>query len=337
MDRKRFQDILESVKIPEGTSTDVLQRLVLPINKALLQLVPERLFKYRSCCNHHISAFEKDEVWMSTSDLFNDPFDTLIQFDEKDLRSACDAMSNPEIAKAMVQYFVNGGQITPLINHILDENQMTSMRQIAADILENGMIKPIATEQMNILKIMMEFYIALLPQVVQRFSTAVCFSEQVDSILMWSHYANNHEGFALGYDLRPYLLPNTDNLGLYPVVYSEKRYDASEFLYWILCNLMKIPAHNHDIMSSIKLLLYKSQDWAYEQEWRLINSAQKDLFTGRSEPVTIIPNSIYYGCRIPQDKYLKLHDIAVKKGLEEYSVVVDNAAGEYRMRVREHQ
>lgn len=69
-----------------------------------MQMAPERLFKYRSCCDNHISAFEKDEVWMSTSDLFNDPFDTLIQFDEKELRSACDAMSNPEIVYAMTQY-----------------------------------------------------------------------------------------------------------------------------------------------------------------------------------------------------------------------------------------
>lgn len=335
MERKVFQDILESVKIPEGTSAEDLQRLVLPLNKALVQMAPDRLFKYRSCCGNHISAFEKDEVWMSTSDLFNDPFDTLIQFDEKELRAACDVMSNPEIVKAMTQYFAEGGQIAPQINHLVDQNELASMRHMAADALEKSMIKPIAAEQMNVLKLMMEFYIALLPQVVQRFSTAVCFSERVDSILMWSHYADNHKGFALGYDLRPYLLPNSDNLGLFPVVYSEKRYDAREFLYWLLCSLLKIPAHNQDIMSSIKLLLYKSPDWAYEQEWRLIKSVQKDLFNGRAEPVIIRPNSIYYGCRIPQDKYSELHEIALEKGLTEHFMVVDNAADEYKMRVRD--
>lgn len=332
MDRKEFQDILESIKIPEGTLAEDLQRLVSPLKKALLQMAPERLFKYRSCCDNHISAFEKDEVWMSTSDLFNDPFDTLIQFDEKELRSACDAMSNSEIVYAMTQYFAEGGQIAPQINHLVDKNEMASMRQLATDALEKGMIKPIAAEQMNVLKLMMEFYIVLLPQVVQRFSTVVCFSERVDSILMWSHYADNHKGFALGYDLRPYLQLNSDNLGLFPVVYSEKRYDASEFLYWLLCGLLKLPAHNQDIMSSIKLLLYKSLDWSYEQEWRLINSVQKDLFTGRTEPVIIKPNSIYYGCRIPHDKYTRLHEIAVGKGLEEHYMIVDNAISSYTMR-----
>ena len=256
----------------------------------------------------------------------------ILQFDEKVLRSACDALSNPEIVQAMTQYFAEGGQIAPQINHIVDKNEMANMRQMAADALAKGMIKPISTEQMNNLRIMMEFYIGLLPKVVQRLSTVVCFSERVDSILMWSHYADNHKGFALGYDLRPCLLPNSDNLGLFPVMYSEKRYDASELLYWFLCSLMKIPAHNQDMMSSIKLLLYKSSDWAYEQEWRLINSTPKDLFNGRAEPVMIRPNSIYYGCRIPHDKYTRLHEIAVEKGLEEHYMIVDNAISSYTMK-----
>lgn len=331
MDRKEFQDILESIKIPEGTLAEDLQRLVSPLNKALLQMAPERLFKYRSCCDNHISAFEKDEVWMSTSDLFNDPFDTLIQFDEKELRSACDAMSNPEIVYAMTKYFAEGGQIAPQINHLVDKNELASMRQLATDALAKGMIKPIAAEQMNVLKLMMEFYIALFPQVVQRFSTVVCFSERVDSILMWSHYADNHKGFALGYDLRPYLQLNSDNLGLFPVVYSEKRYDASEFLYWLLCGLLKIPAHNQDIMSSIKLLLYKSLDWSYEQEWRLIKTNNKDFFKEKAEPIICRPNSIYYGCRISDSNRERLHRIAISKGIEEHVMSVNNAADIYRV------
>lgn len=105
------------------------------------------------------------------------------------------------------------------------------------------------------------------------------------------------------------------------------------FVSLVVRTLLKIPAHNQDIMSSIKLLLYKSLDWSYEQEWRLINSVQKDLFTGRTEPVIIKPNSIYYGSRIPHDKYTRLHEIAVEKGLEEHYMIVDNAISSYTMRV----
>lgn len=49
----------------------------------------------------------------------------------------------------------------------------------------------------------------------------------------------------------------------------------------------------------------------------------------------VLSGDIYYGCRIPQDKYSELHEIALEKGLAEHFMVVENAADEYRMRVRD--
>lgn len=183
------------------------------------------------------------------------------------------------------------------------------------------------------LLIQREAYLNLLPKIAQRFSSVVCLSEKIDSILMWSHYSYNHTGFALGYDLRPLLLPNDKNLGLYPVIYSEKRYNAEEFMLYLFGSLMQAPVHNVDLMSSIKLLLYKSLDWQYEQEWRVIKSDASNLFVGHSEPICLKPNSIYYGCRISQDDYQKLHEIALQKGIEEYFMTLDNALDEYKMSV----
>lgn len=125
-------------------------------------------------------------------------------------------------------------------------------------------------------------------------------SEIIDSILMWSHYSYNHTGFALGYDLRSLLLPNDKNLGLFPVIYSDKRYNAEEFLLYLSGFLMHAPVHTADKMSSIKLK----------------------------------PNSIYYGCHIAQEKYNKLHEISRRKGIEEHVMTLDNASDEYRMRVQ---
>lgn len=66
----------------------------------------------------------------------------------------------------------------------------------------------------------------------------------------------------------------------------------------------------------------------------MINSTPKDLFNGRAEPVMIRTNSIYYGYRIPQEKYLKLHKIAVEKGLKEHFMIVNNAADDYKIQAR---
>ena len=150
---------------------------------------------------------------------------------------------------------------------------------------------------------------------------------------MWSHYSYNHTGFALGYDLRPLLLPNERNVGIYPVVYSDKRYNAEEFLLYLFGSLMQLPIKEADKMSSIKLLLYKSLEWQYEQEWRVIKNNTSNLFNGYSEPMTFTPNSIYYGCHISQDNYQRLHEIALSKNLEEHYMKLDNASDEYIMKV----
>lgn len=334
MDRVKYQEILESIKIPEGMSQEEMLVFMKPLNIALLQLIPERLYKYRSCCDNHISAFEKDEVWLSTSDLFNDPFDTLIQYDEVKIRSAFDAVLQPGIPEAMMRYMADGGKIAEPVDHLMNSIDIEDMRVKAAEILSQGKVFAPTEEQMVSLLIQREAYLNLLPKIAQRFSSVVCFSEKIDSVLMWSHYAYNHTGFALGYDLRPLLFPNDNSLGLYPVIYSDKRYNAEEFLLYLFGSLMQAPVHNADLMSSIKLLSYKSLDWQYEQEWRVIKCDASNLFVGHSEPICLKPNSIYYGCRISQDDYQKLHEIALQKGIEEYFMTLDNASDEYRMRVR---
>ena len=333
MDRIKFQKILESLKISDGMTQEKILNVLKPLNIAILEMLPKRLYKYRSCKEEHISAFEKDELWLSTSDLFNDPFDTLIQYDEDKIRSAFDCILLPDIFNAMLSHIAAGGKIAEPLNHLVDPAEIEKMRVEAVKALSlKKKIMP-SEEQMIKLIIQIEAYLTLLPKIAQRLSTVVCFSEKIDSVLMWSHYSYNHTGFALGYDLNPLLLPNDKNVGLYTVVYSGKRYNAEEFLLYLLGSLMQLPIKETDKMSPIKLLLYKSLEWQYEQEWRIIKSDTSKLLKGHSEAIIFEPNSIYYGCHISNENYQRLHEIALRKNLEEHFMKLDNASDEYRMNI----
>lgn len=59
MDRIKYQEVLESIKIPDGMTQEEMLNALKPLNIALLQMIPKRLYKYRSCKDEHISAFEK--------------------------------------------------------------------------------------------------------------------------------------------------------------------------------------------------------------------------------------------------------------------------------------
>lgn len=80
-----------------------------------------------------------------------------------------------------------------------------------------------------------------------------CVSAKRDDILMWSHYADYHKGICLEFDGEANLMAHAQK-----VQYSQKR--------------IPIMAYYDDNETSMtKALLTKSLQWAYEEEWRLIN------------------------------------------------------------------
>lgn len=80
---------------------------------------------------------------------------------------------------------------------------------------------------------------------------------------MWSHYADNHKGFCIEYDVKTILYSDFRSRFLFPVIYSEQVYDATQHLSKSL---------NHKSFNSLHLNmagLIKAVDWSYEKEPKL--------------------------------------------------------------------
>lgn len=54
----------------------------------------------------------------------------------------------------------------------------------------------------------------------------VCLSEVYNSMLMWSHYAQNHKGFCIEYEFDE---SNTFYKHLHPIIYTKERYTTSKW------------------------------------------------------------------------------------------------------------
>lgn len=82
-------------------------------------------------------------------------------------------------------------------------------------------------------------------------------TENPDSLLMWAHYANNHNGFVVQFDeTHEFFAPTTyegQALELTKVEYSTER-----------------PILSYSTINSPSLYYRKSPEWAYENEWRII-------------------------------------------------------------------
>ena len=100
-------------------------------------------------------------------------------------------------------------------------------------------------------------------------------SEVPDSILMWSHYAGDHKGFVLELDATdPFFdqkaFPNDPLRCIQKVLYEHERPPEAHFesKHWLRTQRDAV----RDLFEYMAgtLLLTKSSDWAYEQEWRMV-------------------------------------------------------------------
>ena len=158
---------------------------------------------------------------------------------------------------------------------------------------------------------------------IKNSSFIACFTEDVTSILMWSHYADSSKGFVLQYDFGKLLMSLKGEGFLFPVIYSRERFDATEYFHSL------IKGNGGNILESIILQLYKSTDWEYEKEWRaIILSLNK---AGDSFKFRCKPKAIYYGERITNKDRNELHKIAQEKGIEEYQMSLDLFSKDYKM------
>jgi hypothetical protein len=186
------------------------------------------LFKYRNLsdssnnlCPRTMEIIELGRVFIPSIEKLNDPFEKLITFTTDQTISSIKGLTSPEnIEKAY--------KIDPSLADWLKET------------LEG--CKEIESQTREIARLSLELHSA----------GVYSLSEVNDSIIMWSHYAQNHEGVCIGFDRKD--LENTGNL--IKVKYVKKAPKE------LTKTNRRSPAkyfHKH-----------KYFQWSYEKEFRLI-------------------------------------------------------------------
>ena len=165
-----------------------------------------------------------------------------------------------------------------------------------------------------------------------------CFSETNKSVLMWAHYADSSKGFCVEYDLKRLSRDEIISLGIYPVLYDERRLIRRDLksLKYSLKNLEH--AINYDeeyddgevLDDLIPLMLYKGNDWQYEKEWRIISTKlklyqeYKTNTSGTSIPLKCV-SAIYLGYRMELTKKKHIIEITQRKNQLGANIIVYEA------------
>lgn len=238
--------------------------------------LPQRLFKYRSLSNEYtLDIFRKCELYFSAPKDFNDPFD-------------CKFLpvieSQKDFASVMAQ------------RQTLDYDKEEVRNKIEE---KDGLIELVTKAVDN----------------VMNRKGICCFAKKDTEILMWSHYADNHKGICLGFDVRedpgffvfPMIIDYTEN---YPKVDVSRKNGMDNYVTTLLKN--------------------KYLGWAYEDEVRVYKPSPK-VYSFHPKAL----KSVIFGCKADEVEIEK-----VKKAVSEnpnlhhvefYKATVDE--NEYKLNI----
>ena len=275
-----------------------------------LQL-PKRIYKYRGDSTYSRTNLNTDTVWMASPDAYNDPYDCSFSVAEEQVVTALKKSLIPEFAKV---YKLVPMQVKDLLDRAasIGADPLTSLADAAAKI--NGSSPGQNPQQMA------EFVSLIAPKMIAntidflrqwRKVTKICsFSAVNDSILMWGHYAQDHKGFCVEYDLEGLEGKHLLRKNLYPVIYTPSLYDLTSFIE----KLVGPEREDFNSLAPLLAVLHKFVGWNYEEEWRSVQFTSGIVADHNVAVPT--PSRVFLGAKMTRDKAKEIAAICDAKSIK---------------------
>lgn len=351
--KKAFSNLLNEAIFPSDVSNEEYFKHLTPIENLVRANTPSKLFRYRSCNELNIDSFDKDTIWAVNPSKFNDPHDSLF-FANRDYlyQSLCSGFT-AESRLNLWHYFQEHKCLPDIFQKLFGDTFVKQMEQNLSEMtlqeIEYTALTPASFDQLSKKVDEAQNYL--------RNNTKIaCLSERIDNSLMWAHYADYHKGFALEYDFsnnspkckcdichiaNHHNCPQRKYIKLYPVIYSDKQYDATQFVEWYIgfANAHTLNAEfslpRPDSLYSEKVYLNKSKIWKYECEWRLICDCRSNVGTDSMVLENNKPKAIYYGTQISPINKKILMRLCESKDIKQYEMYIDHSTDNYELKTRQ--
>ena len=307
-ERKKFWDVLLTMHDAVPEHLQQLQKTI---------IVPNTLCRFRAVNENSLAQLQENKLYFSTADYYDDPFDTYFYVNYRLLQQSTDVMysilANPAHQRDIKDTLMASG--------IPKEKIDTAIEKTLAHPVSGNSFRELVKESRN--RILQSLY-------------SICFCEDPFNENLWLKYAENHHGFVMVYDF----YDNSTNLCgykdvckncviknnfpvIYPVYYTDNRYDAT--LYAMSLLLEDSMKHDHVPMSEEiqnrvcatklweieKISLNKKYIHHYDDEWRMVlptNCANRPF-------IRLKPKSIIIGLRTSDEDAKKIIIAAHEAGV----------------------
>ncbi len=351
--KKEFRKLLNSTILHGGLTNEECFERLMPIENLLAVNTPSKLFRYRSCNELNIDSFDKDTIWAVNPSKFNDPHDSLFFANRDSLyKNICSGFTT-EFRHNLWSHFQESQCLPDIYQKIFGDKFIKQMEQKLSEMtlqeIEDTALTPPSFDQLS--KVVDE-----AQNYLRNATKIACLSERIDNSLMWAHYADYHKGFALEYDFsntppkckrdingitnHP-KCPQREFVNLYPVIYSDKQYDATQFVEWYIgfANAhtlnIEFSLPKPDSLYAEKVYLNKSRIWEYECEWRLICDCKSNIGADSMVLENNKPKAIYYGTQISPINKKILMKLCESKDIKQYEMYIDHNTDNYELKTRQ--
>jgi hypothetical protein len=226
----------------------------------------EFLYKYGRLNEHSEALFTTGTIWLSPPSQLNDPFE----------------------CRPWLTFNGSPGQIVAsLTRTLIRRHPILTPEEARARALQMLFAKKATLDWEQTRRGM-----------IRRFSERIglyCMSQVPDSILMWSHYARDHQGYCLQFEATDFT----------PVFGGAQQVKYTE-------DLPSVDIFNTPIEDQVdQIFTTKFVGWSYEQEWRLIDH---DRGPGLRDYPTALLKGVIFGLRMSQEGKGKIRNWLEKRG-----------------------
>lgn len=301
-----------------------------------LDFFENTLVRFRPISSNNLDALASNRLYYSTPNNFNDPYDTLIYANYFNVYSQIvEAIPTKQVFK-MDSFLQKFKDKSIPFEKILAEYAYTMWGLKKDNIL-------------NVFKEYIHDTVQTFQETLRKNVKIICMTEEYLSMLMWSHYADNHKGFAIIYDKND--IENAENytsIGeliikkpiLKRVTYAERQSDlTSEVEEYIRAYRMKTledatPPTTNLSQEKLRIMITeKSPDWSYEKEWRLIPRHISLEHESNLGYMRIKPKGIILGSMCSKENQRQIMDTCDEKMIPVFKAMLNYWEPGYKLEI----
>lgn len=288
---------------------------------------PKSLCRFRSVTENSLQQLKENKMFFSSADFYDDPFDTYFYTNLKPLIPVYE----------QTRKSLDDGNI----------DMISFLRQLAATVGLNPdeFISGLSNNSLDFPILQGKF--TDVRSFIQKGLFSICFCEDPYNETLWLKYAANYSGFVQIYDMEnqdTFLCGKEDvckncisatiRPNIYPVYYSNNRYDATKYALGVLAldwirkqsDIALAPLDNY-INSLLmwepeRISLIKKKCHEYDQEWRMLHP----IMSNQRPCIKMKPCKVIIGLRTTGGDSEKIISAAKNAGIKEIQKLYINDA-----------